>query len=175
MSFDYKFRTLRSRNSYDMRLQPRVSVHGDENTGEAERGMTEGSEENSIRSSPELVDERIKASLEPLHPQISALTQMMDCLIQSNSAKKSTMASSRGSDISLKRLTVKERDPLSSQQQHRSTRGILTRHGNRSNPKHTSTTTNIPTRGHGHWRQNSLPQQTQKGRKLANIRRDRAL
>ena len=73
-----------------------MSAHGDENTGESVTGVIEGSEENSIRFSPELVDERIKASLEPLHAQISALTEMMDGLIQSNSAKESTTASSRG-------------------------------------------------------------------------------
>ena len=72
-----------------------MSAHGDENT-EAETGIIEGSEENSSSFSPELVNERIKASLEPLHAQISALTEMMDRLIQSNSAEESTMASSRG-------------------------------------------------------------------------------
>ena len=96
MSFSYRFNTLRSGNSYDMRTQPKISTHGDENTREAETGIIEGSEENSIRFSPKLVGEKIKASLEPLHAQISVLTQMMDRLIQSNSTKESTTASSRG-------------------------------------------------------------------------------
>ena len=96
MSFSYKFKTLRSGNSYDSRTHPRMSAHGDENTGEAVTGIIEGSEDNSIRFPPELVDERIKASLEPLHAQISALTEMMDSLIQSNLAKESTTASSWG-------------------------------------------------------------------------------
>ena len=86
MSFSYKFRTLRSGNSYDLRKQCKMSTHGDESTGEAEKGMVEGSKESSIRFSPELVDERIKASLEPLHAQISALTEMIDRLIKSYSA-----------------------------------------------------------------------------------------
>ena len=73
-----------------------MSTHGDENTGKAETGMIEGSERNSTRFSPELVDERIKASLESLHPQITALTEMVNRLIQSNSAKEVTTASSRG-------------------------------------------------------------------------------
>ena len=38
----------------------------------------------------------MKASLKPLHAQISALTELMDRLIQNNSAKESTTASSRG-------------------------------------------------------------------------------
>ena len=62
-----------------------MSAHGDENTREAETGIIERSEENSIRFSPELVDERIKASLEPLHAQMSALTP-----------KESTTESSQG-------------------------------------------------------------------------------
>ena len=95
MSLSYKFKTLRSGNSYDLRTQPKMSTHGDENTGKAETVIIEDSEENSIRFSPELVYERIKPSLEPLHAQISALTEMMDRLIQSNSTKESTTASSR--------------------------------------------------------------------------------
>ena len=96
MSFSYEFKTLRSGNSYDSRTQPETSTHGGENTGEAETGIIEGNEENSMRFSPELIDERTKASLEPLHAQITALTEMMDRLIQSNSAKETTTASSRG-------------------------------------------------------------------------------
>ena len=48
-----------------------------------------------MRFSPSLIDERIKASLEPLHAQISALMEMMDPLIQSNLAKGPTTANSR--------------------------------------------------------------------------------
>ena len=73
-----------------------MSAHGDENTGEAETGIIESSKEKIRGFSPEVVDERIKASLEPLHAQISALAEMMDRLIQSNSAKENTTASSQG-------------------------------------------------------------------------------
>ena len=111
MSFSYKFKTLKIGNSYDSRTQSEVSAHGDENTGEAETGIFEGSEDNYMRFSPELVDERIKASLEPVHAQITALTEMMDHLIQNNSAKETITASSRGSHIGLSRVTVKYRDP----------------------------------------------------------------
>ena len=38
-----------------------MSANGDENTGEAETGMIEYSEENGSRFSPKLVDETIKA------------------------------------------------------------------------------------------------------------------
>ena len=92
VSFSCKFKTLRSGNSYDSRM----SAHGDENAGEAETGIIEGSEENITRFSPELVDEKVKSSLEPLHAQISALTEMMDRLIQGNLTVKSTTPSSPG-------------------------------------------------------------------------------
>ena len=72
-----------------------MSTRGDENTWEGEMGIIEGSEKNSIRFSPELVDESIKANLEPLHAQIAALTEMMDRLIQSKLTKESTTANSR--------------------------------------------------------------------------------
>ena len=96
MSFSHKFKTLRSGNSYDSRTQPEMLAHGDENTGEEETRTIEGSEKNSMRFSPELEDEKIEASLEPLHAKITALTEMMDRLIQSNSAKEATAATSRG-------------------------------------------------------------------------------
>ena len=70
-------------------------MHGDKNTGEAEVGITEGGDESNIRLSPELVDERIKSRLEPLHAQSCALTDMMDRLIQSNLTIESTSASTR--------------------------------------------------------------------------------
>ena len=96
MSFSCKLKTLGSGNSYDLRTQSKMSLHGDENTGGAETGIIEGSEENNIRFSPEIVDKRVKDSLEPLHAQFSALTEMMDQLIQSNLTTESRTASSRG-------------------------------------------------------------------------------
>ena len=96
MSFSCEFKAIRSGNSYDLRTLPKMSTHGDENTRESETGITEGSHESNIRFSPELVDERIKASLEPLHAQSAALTEMMDRIIQSTLTTESTTASSRG-------------------------------------------------------------------------------
>ena len=81
MSFSYKFNTLRSGNTYDSSTQPEMSNHDDEVTGEVELDTNEGIEENSVRFSPDMVDERIKSNLEPLHAQISAFTEMMDRLI----------------------------------------------------------------------------------------------
>ena len=73
-----------------------MSTHEDEATGELETGIIEGNEENSLRIFPNLVDERMKWSLESLHAQISALTEMIDRLIQSNSSKETTTVISRG-------------------------------------------------------------------------------
>ena len=96
MSISYKFRTLRSGNSCGSRTQPKMSAHEDETTGEVKAGIIGSSEENSTRFFPDLEDERIKASLQPLHAQITAPTEMIDRLIQSNSAKEATTTSSRG-------------------------------------------------------------------------------
>ena len=68
----------------------------DETPGEVETGRIERGEENSMRFSPKLVDERMKANLELLHAQITAVTEMMDRSIQSNSAKDTSAANSRG-------------------------------------------------------------------------------
>ena len=65
MSFSYKFKTLRSENSYNSRAHPEISAHEEEVTGEIEANATEGNEWNTIKFSPDFVDERIKASLEP--------------------------------------------------------------------------------------------------------------
>ena len=73
-----------------------MTTHGNENTGEAETENVESIKESNTRFSPKLEDERIKASLEPLHAQNSALTELMDRLIQSNLTTESTTASNRG-------------------------------------------------------------------------------
>ena len=64
-------------------------------TGEVEIDVNEGNEESRVRFSPDVVEDRIKASLESLHAQISALAEMMDRLIQSNSAREFATASTR--------------------------------------------------------------------------------
>ena len=96
MSFSFKFKKIGNRNWYDSITQPETSAHEDETAGEAETGINEGSEENSTRLSLELLDEKKKASPELLLAQISALTEMMDRLMQSNFAKETTTASCRG-------------------------------------------------------------------------------
>ena len=72
-----------------------MSAQEEEETGEVEVDAIGGNEERSLRFSPDLVDERIKGSLEPLHAQVSALTEMMDRMIPGNSARELTTASTR--------------------------------------------------------------------------------
>ena len=96
MSFYCEFKTLRVGNSYDLKTQSKMSTHGEGNTGEVGTRVTEGGKESNIELSTDLLDDRIKASLEPLHAQISALTKMMDRLIQGSFTTEITTAGTRG-------------------------------------------------------------------------------
>ena len=69
MSFSYKFKTLRSGSPYYSGAQLEMSVDEEKGTGEVEADAIEGNEGNNARVSPDLVDEMVKASLEPLHPR----------------------------------------------------------------------------------------------------------
>ena len=69
-----------------------MSAHEEEVTGEEETNARESNGESNF---PALFGERVKASLEPLHAQISALTEMMDRLMQSNSARETNAVSFR--------------------------------------------------------------------------------
>ena len=59
MSFSYKSKTLGSGNSYESNAQIEMSTHEEEVTGEVEGDATEGNEEDSVKLSPELSDEKI--------------------------------------------------------------------------------------------------------------------
>ena len=67
--------------------------HEEDTAVEAQIDANEQNDQTSASFSPDMIEERIKASLEPLHPQISAVTEMMDRLIQRYSARKNTTAS----------------------------------------------------------------------------------
>ena len=60
-----------------------MSAHEEEVTGELEADTTEDNQENSVRFSPKLVVENVKASLEPLYARISEHSEMMFRLFQS--------------------------------------------------------------------------------------------
>ena len=88
MIFSYKPKKLRSANTYDSSARYEISAHKKEVTGEVEAEVIGGNEENSVRFSRDLVDEGIRASLDPLLAQISALAEMMDPLIHGNSDQR---------------------------------------------------------------------------------------
>ena len=81
-----------------------MSAHEKGVTGEVETGVSGRNEDNSVRFSPDLLDEKIMASLNPLHVQISAFREMMDRLIQVNSARELTTASTANHVINMNRL-----------------------------------------------------------------------
>ena len=56
---------------------------------------TEQGAEASTEFSPNLIEERMKSDVEPLHAQITTLTQMMSKLIQDNWARVNPLAGSR--------------------------------------------------------------------------------
>ena len=62
---------------------------------EVAKETIERNDENILRFSPDIIEETIKANLEPLHAQIFALTEYMDRLIQGNSARDFTTAGTR--------------------------------------------------------------------------------
>ena len=91
MRISRNYKMLRSGNTYDLHARPEVSAR-EEKTAIAEINATERSDEFRTGFSPGMI-EKIKANLEALHAQIFALAQMMDCLIQGNSIREFTTAS----------------------------------------------------------------------------------
>ena len=74
-----------------------MSADERETAVEVEIDANERNDGASASFSPEMIEERIKANVEPLHAQISALTEMMDRLIQGISVREFTTASARKS------------------------------------------------------------------------------
>ena len=85
-----------------------MSAHEEEMTGEVEIGANEVNEEDNVRFSPDIFDERIKVNLEPLHAQISVLTEMID----RRNLRRQVPANY---DINPNRLSPERREPLVSQ------------------------------------------------------------
>ena len=72
-----------------------MSAHEEQTTTASESNEAEQNNETSTGFFPDLIEEKMKAKFEPLHVQISALTQMMEMLIQGNSAREFPKASTR--------------------------------------------------------------------------------
>ena len=118
MSVFHQFRTPGSRNSYASSAQLARSSLEEKATREVETDANEVNEENRVKLIPDLVDEGIEVSLEPIHAQISALTEMRDCLIHSNSARETATASTHENYTRTNRSSAEHRKPLHCQRWH---------------------------------------------------------
>ena len=72
-----------------------MSAHEEQATEAFEVHTAEQGDEGNMEFSPNFVEERIKANLEPIHAQITMQTQMMSELTQYHSARTNHMASPR--------------------------------------------------------------------------------
>ena len=95
MSFSYTFKTLRSGNTYDSNARLEMSAHEEEFGEEMKADASERNDENSVTFSPDMVNEKNNACLEPLQAQISALMEMTNRLIQGNWAREFATANTR--------------------------------------------------------------------------------
>ena len=88
-------RTLRSGDYYNLKTRLKKFSHEEHQAEASEVHTAKRSDGSNTEFSPNLTEERIKANLEPLHAQIFALTQMMNKLIQDNSARAKPTAGLR--------------------------------------------------------------------------------
>ena len=64
MSFYHKYKTLRSGNLYDLHALPEMSTHEEETTVAVEMNANEWNGETNTGFSPDMIEEKIKATLE---------------------------------------------------------------------------------------------------------------
>ena len=93
MSFSQTCTRLRRGNTSNLHARPEMSAHEEEIAVEAEIVANEKADRTSTGFSPDMIEEIIKANFESFHAQISALTEMMDRLIQGKSSREFTRAS----------------------------------------------------------------------------------
>ena len=86
MSFSPRSRFLQSCNTYKPKAHPRMSAHEEQSTAISEPTIAEWTSGSGTEFSPQLIEERIRANLDPLHAPFPALTHLMDRLIQDNLA-----------------------------------------------------------------------------------------
>ena len=72
-----------------------MSVNAENTANAFETYEAEKNSANSKKISTELIEERIRANLKPLSEQISTLTQLLNQVIQDNSAQTTPTAGSR--------------------------------------------------------------------------------
>ena len=86
MTFPPDYRTLGIGKTYSQSLHLKMSVNAEDTADASEARDSKKAGEPNIGVSPELIEEKIKENLEPQSAQISTLTQLLNHLIQDNSA-----------------------------------------------------------------------------------------
>ena len=87
MSFSLNSKTLRSDETYNQVLNPKMLVNAANIINASESYDAEEINGNSDRILPELIDERLRCNLEPLNQHISTLTQLLKQLVQDQPLK----------------------------------------------------------------------------------------
>ena len=87
MSFSADHRTLINGKTFNQNSHPKMFVNAEVSTDTPVSRDSEKADEPIFGVSPDLIEEKIKAVLEPLNEQISMLTQLLNKLIQKNSAR----------------------------------------------------------------------------------------
>ena len=95
MNFSQSNRTVRNNKMYDQNIHPKLSVNEEKATNASKKYDAEEINISKDQISPELIEEKIRANLEPLNEQILTLSQLLNQLIQDNSAKATPMAGSQ--------------------------------------------------------------------------------
>ena len=95
VSFCHENRTFKRGKRYDLKTRPDLCGQDEHSTTASELNAAKPNSQAGFAFSLDLIEETIRTKLEPLHAQNSALTQMMDNLIQCNLARAYPMASAR--------------------------------------------------------------------------------
>ena len=94
MSVSPDCKTLGCSKTYSQKLRPKMSVNTENTIDSSKTRRVEQIDGNTNRISPELIEEMIRADLEPVNEQISTRLQLLNELIQANSAETTPMAGS---------------------------------------------------------------------------------
>ena len=81
MSFPSDHKTVRSGKTYSQNLDLKLSVKTGNTTDASETRGAEKTDKNINPISPEMIEERIKANIEPLNKHILTFTQLLNQLI----------------------------------------------------------------------------------------------
>ena len=80
-------RSFRNGKTYSHNLHLNLSVNAENNADAPTARDLERAEEPINGFSPDLIDEKMKANVKPLNEQISTLSQLLNQLVQENSAR----------------------------------------------------------------------------------------